>query len=64
VRAPVAQSDKVAAKSIEAQAFSENQKQKEDTKPQSTDASNKANDLTPSATPVASKLLCSDRGIF
>ncbi len=54
--APVAQSDKVAAKPIEAQVVSENQKnqkQKEDTKPQSIDASNKADDLTSSAAPVA-----------
>ncbi len=53
--APVAQSDKVAAKPIEAQAVSENQKnqkQKEDTKPQSIDASNKADELAPIATPV------------
>ena len=54
--APVAQSDKVAAKPIEAQVVSENQKnqkQKEDTKPQSIDASNKADHLTSSAAPVA-----------
>ena len=53
--APVAQSDKVAAKPIEAQVVSENQKnqkQKEDTKPQSIDASNKADELAPIATPV------------
>ena len=51
--APVAQSDKVAAKPIEAQVVSENQKQKEDTKPQSIDASNKADELSSSAAPVA-----------
>ena len=53
--APVAQSDKETAKPIEAQAVSENQKnqkQKEDTKPQTIDASNKADELAPIATPV------------
>ena len=54
--APVGQSDKVAAKPIEAPVVSENQKnqkQKEDTKQQSIDASNKADDLTSNAAPVA-----------
>ncbi len=54
--APVAQSDKVAAKPIEAPAVTENQKnqkQKEDTKPQAIDTSNKADEPTASVAPIA-----------